>query len=108
MGLAPSCRVGFLRKSDCPFPQDSDPERWAEGAFGVLGHRMSGCNLLEHPIIQRSGFLLANGTEIPTHDPGKVDEFRKMEPCPMGVQLLQIKGMVKNGWNVVDCPLLET
>jgi len=69
---------------------------------------MSGGDLFEHPIIKDSGFSLVYGTEIPTHDPGKVDKFRDVEPCPMGVQLLQITGMVKNAGNFVNCPLLKT
>src|SRR5216117_3593596 len=69
---------------------------------------MTRSDVLEHLIIQGSGFPLTNGTAIPTHDPGKVDKFRDVEPCPMGVQLLQITGMVKNAWNFVNCPLLKT
>src|SRR6266478_7793064 len=69
---------------------------------------MSGGNLLEHLIIQDRGFLLADGTKIPTHHPSKVDKFRDVEPCPMGVQLLQVTGMVKNARNLPDLPLLET
>jgi hypothetical protein len=40
--------------------------------------------------------------------PGKVGKFRDVEPCPMRVQLLQITGMVKNPWNLLDLPLLKT
>src|SRR6266571_2529321 len=69
---------------------------------------MSGGNLLEHLIIQDLCFLLADGTKIPTHHPSKVDKFRDVEPCPMGVQLLQVTGMVKNARNLPDLPLLET
>jgi hypothetical protein len=69
---------------------------------------MSGSNLFEHPIIQGSGFPLAYGTEIPTHDPGKAGKFGDMKPLPMGIQLLQITGMVKNAWNLLDLPLLKT
>jgi hypothetical protein len=69
---------------------------------------MSGGNLLEHLIIQGSGFPLTNGTEIPTHDPGKAGEFRDVEPCPMRIQLLQVKGMVKNPWHFPDFPVLKT
>src|SRR5712691_8666138 len=69
---------------------------------------MSGGNMFEHLIIQRSGFPLTDGTEIPTHDPGKAGEFRDVEPCPMGVQLFQITGMVKNPWNLLDLPVLKT
>src|SRR4029450_10396293 len=69
---------------------------------------MSGGNLFEHPIIQRSGFSLTDGTKIATHDPGKVGKFRDVEPCPMRVQLLQITGMVKNPWHLLDLPVLKT
>jgi hypothetical protein len=46
---------------------------------------MSGGNLFEHLIIEDSGFSLTDGTEIATHDPGKADEFRNVEPCPLGI-----------------------
>ena len=69
---------------------------------------MSGSNLFEHPIIQDSDFSLTYGTEIPTHDPGKAGEFGDMKPRPMGIQLLQIIGMVKNAWNLLDLPVLKT
>src|SRR4029453_11809933 len=84
------------------------PKGGGEGTLGVLGHRMTRSDLLEHPIIQRSGFSLTDGTEIATHDPGKVGKFRDVEPCPMRVQLLQITGMVKNPWNLLALPVLKT
>jgi hypothetical protein len=31
-----------------------------------------------------------------------------MKPLPMGVQLLQIEGMVKNAWHLLALPLLQT
>jgi hypothetical protein len=31
-----------------------------------------------------------------------------MKPRPTGIQLLQIKGMVKNTWNLPDLTLIET
>jgi len=61
---------------------------------------MSGRDLLQHLIIQGSGFPLVYGTEIATHDPGKAGKFGEMKPCPMGIQLLEVKGMVKNAWNL--------
>ena len=64
--------------------------------------------MLEHLIIQDRGFLLADGTKIPTHDPSKAGEFRKMKPRPMRIQLLQIKGVVKNAWHLLDLPVLKT
>ena len=64
--------------------------------------------MFEHLIIQGSGFPLTDGTKIPTHDPRKAGEFRDMKPLPMGIQLLQVKGLVKNPWNLPDLPLLET
>ena len=67
-----------------------------------------GSNLFEHQIIQGSGVPLAYGTEIPTHDPGKAGEFRDVKPRPMRVQLLEVKGMVKNAWNFLDLPVLKT
>ena len=69
---------------------------------------MTRSDLREHLIIQGSGFPLVYGTEIPTHDPGKADEFRNVEPCPMGVQLFQITGMVKDAWHLLDLPVLKT
>jgi hypothetical protein len=69
---------------------------------------MSGGNLFEHPIIQRSGFSLTDGTKIATHNPSKAGEFRDVEPCPMGVQLFQIIGMVKNAGYLLDLPVLKT
>src|SRR4029453_10582177 len=65
-------------------------------------------DLLEHLIIQDSGFPLVYGTEIPTHDPNKADEFRDVEPCPMRIQLLEVKGMGKNAWHLLDLPVLKT
>ena len=64
--------------------------------------------MLEHLIIQGSSFPLTDGTKIPTHDPGKAGEFGDMKSLPMGIQLLQVKGLVKNPWNLPDLPLLET
>ena len=64
--------------------------------------------MLEHLIIQGSSVPLTNGTEIPTQDPSKAGEFGDMKPFPMGIQLLQIKGMVKNAWNLPDLTLMET
>ena len=69
---------------------------------------MSGSNLFEHLIIQGSRFPLADGTAIPTHDPGKAGKFGKMKPRPMGIQLLQITGMAKNAWHLPDLTLLKT
>src|SRR2546422_3646997 len=68
---------------------------------------MSGRNVLAHLIIQGSGFALIYGTKIAKHDPGKVGKFRDVEPCPMRIQLLQIKGMVKNAWYLPDLTLME-
>src|SRR4029453_13439490 len=76
--------------------------------LGVFGHRMSGSNLFEHLIIQDSGFPLTDGTKIPTHDPGKAGEFGDMKPRPMRIQLLQITGMGKNPWNLLNLPVLKT
>ena len=73
----------------------------------MLGHRISRRNLFEHLIIEDSRVLLANSTKIPTHDPGKPREFGDMKPLPMRVQLLQIKGMVKNAWHLLDLPVME-
>src|SRR5262244_2363133 len=84
-GIAPLSRVGLLRKVFvCLCAEPSDPEWRVECAFGLLGHRMSGRNLLEHLIIQGSDFPLVYSTKIPTHDPGKAGEFRDVEPRPMG------------------------
>jgi len=69
---------------------------------------MSGSNVFEHLIIQGSRFPLAYGTAIPAHDPGKAGEFGDMKPRPMGIQLLQITGMVKNAWHLPDLTLLKT
>jgi len=73
----------------------------------VLGHRMSGGNLLKHLIIQGSSFPLPDGTAIATHDPGKAGAFGDMKPCPMGIQLLEGKGMGKNPWNLPGLPFLK-
>ncbi len=69
---------------------------------------MTRSNLFEHLIIQGSGVPLTDGTKIPTHDPGKAGEFGDMKPLPMGIQLLQITGMVKNAWHLLDLPVLKT
>ena len=69
---------------------------------------MSWSNVFEHLIIQGSSVSLTDGTKIPTHDPGKAGEFRDVEPRPMGIQLLQITGMVKNAWHLLDLPVLKT
>src|SRR6059058_3727284 len=69
---------------------------------------MTRSDLLEHLIIQGSGFSLTDGTKIPTQDPSKAGKFGKMKPRPMGIQLLQITGMVKNAWNLLDLPVLKT
>src|SRR6266581_8855327 len=69
---------------------------------------MSGSNMFEHLIIQGSGFQLAYGTEIPTHDPGKAGKFGDMKPRPMRIQLLEVKSMVKNAWHLLDLPVLKT
>ena len=84
--IASFCTVGLRSQPFFgPFPQDSDPEWWGEGTLGVLGHRMSGRNLLEHLIIQGSSVPLTDGTKIPTHDPGKAGKFGDMKPLPMGI-----------------------
>src|SRR2546429_8644542 len=69
---------------------------------------MTRSDVREHPIIQDSGVPLTDGTEIQTHDPGKAGEFGDMKPRPMRIQLLQIKGMVKNPWNLLNLPVLKT
>src|SRR5256886_11706366 len=69
---------------------------------------MSGRNVFEYLVIQGSGFSLTDGTKIPTHDPSKAGEFRKMKPRTMRIQLLQIKGVVKNAWHLLDLPVLKT
>ena len=74
----------------------------------MLGHGMTRSNLLEHLIIEDSRVLLTDGTEIPTHDPSKTREFGDMKPLPMRVQLLQVESMIKNPWNFLDFPLLQT
>jgi hypothetical protein len=69
---------------------------------------MTRSDMFEHLIIEDSSVLLADGTEIPTHDPGKAGKFGDMKPGPLGIQLLQVKGMSKNPWNLPRLPLLET
>src|SRR5262245_63144959 len=69
---------------------------------------MTRSHVFEHQIIQGSGVPLAYGTEIPTHDPGKAGEFRDVKPRPMWVQLLEVKGMVKNPWHFLALPVLQT
>ena len=64
--------------------------------------------MLEHLIIQGSGFPLTDGTKIPTHDPGKAGKFGEMKPLPMRIQLLEVKFLVKNPWDLPDLSLLET
>src|SRR5262249_30426242 len=92
----------------CPCAEPSDPEWWVQSMLGVLGHRMAGRNVLQHLIIQGSGLPLTDGTKIATHDPGKTGQFGDMKPRPMRIQLLEIKGMVKNPWNLPNLALLET
>src|SRR5437667_12688051 len=69
---------------------------------------MTRSDVLQPLIIQGSGFPLAYGTEIPTHDPGKAGKFGDMKPRPMRIQLLEVKGLVKNAWNFPDLTLTET
>ena len=38
----------------------------------------------------------------------KAGEFGDMKPRPMGIQLLQVTGMVKNAWHLPDLTLLKT
>src|SRR5262249_21149467 len=92
----------------CPCAEPSDPEGWGEGTLGMLGHGMTRSDVREHLIIQRSGVPLTDSTEITTHNPSKAGEFGDVEPCPMRIQLLQITGMVKNAWHLLDLPVLKT
>src|SRR2546429_9946567 len=69
---------------------------------------MTGDRMPEHLEIPGRGFPLTDGTKIPTHDPRKAGEFRDVEPRPMGIQLLEVKGMGKNAWHLLDLPMLKT
>src|SRR5712691_6732856 len=68
---------------------------------------MTRSDMLEHLIIQGSSVPLTDGTKIPTQDPGKAGQFGDMKPRPMRIQLLQITGMVKNAWHLLDLPVLK-
>src|SRR5215831_8380401 len=92
----------------CPCAEPSGPEWRVKSTLGVLGQGMTRSHLFEHLIIQGSGFPLIYGTKIPTHDPGKVSKFRKVEPCPMRIYPLQITLMIEDVRNLCDLALLET